>query len=144
MTLSTFAEFGLLIVLLVFAGFCIPTLLQLRRTARAVEEFVRGVGPQLESATTNLDSMLGRVNRVAGSIEAGTRGLAQTLAGVGSFMATLRPTAHGGQSPAAAWLAALASLLNGLLQAWNACTSRTPARNPQPAKPENGGEDHVE
>lgn len=144
MTLSTFAEFAMLGVLLLLAVFSIPTLLQLRRTARAVEELVQGVRPQLEGATTSLDSVLGRVDRVTGSVEAGTRGLAQALAGVGSFMATIRPGVHGGQSPVATWLAALASFLQGLLQAWNACTSKTRTENPQPAAPKDGGEDHVE
>lgn len=144
MTLSTVAEFALLLVLLLFVGFSIPTLLQLRRTARAVEELVQGVRPQLEGATTSLESVLGRVDRATGSVETGTRGLAQALAGIGSFMATLRPEVRGGQSSVAAWLAALASFLQGLLQAWNACTSKRRTGNPQPATPEDGGKNHVE
>jgi hypothetical protein len=123
LTPSVVAQLVLVAVLLVLAGFTIPALLQVKRTARAVEEFVRDVSPGVRSATTNLDSVLGRVDSVMGSVETGTRGLTGALSGLGAFVGNLRPPVPGG-SPAASWLAAIASLLSGFVQAWSARSAK--------------------
>jgi hypothetical protein len=124
------AAVGLLAVLV---GFTVPALLQLRRTARALENFLEGVTPRIESATSNLDSVLGRMDRVMRGMEDGTRGITGALGSAGAFLSNLRPPAAPGGG-ASSWLAALSALLSGLWQAWSALAS-APARpaGPGPA-----------
>jgi len=140
-TASTFTQFALLGVLVVLAGFTIPALLQVRRTARAVEELVRSVSPGAAGAATHLDSVLGRVDRVFEGVENGTRSVAGTFEGLGAFLRGLRQP--GGASVISSWLTALSSIFAGMSQAWSVVSSRRSSK-PATAQPtKKGGQDDV-
>ena len=85
------------------------------------------VSDSIESATSNLDSVLGRVDRVMRGIEDGTRGITSAVGGFGDFISNLRPPAHAGGG-ASGSLAAMASLLTLFWQAWSHVTERRPAQ----------------
>jgi hypothetical protein len=133
----------LLVLLTLLVAYTIPTLLQLRRTARAVEELVRGVGPRVESATSNLESVLGKADRVSAKLESGAIGVTSALAGLGAFLANLRPPHYAAGPDGANWPAALSSMLTGLFQAWTVFTSKKPAPNPPETAHQTGGKPHV-
>lgn len=121
MTASDIAQLGLLTVVAILVGFSIPAIVQVRRTARAAEELLRGAGPRVESAAANLDSVLGRVDRVAGNVEGASHGMAAAFTGIGNLVGRLKPPV--GSSPGgAAWLAAFTNLISGFWQAWSAYT----------------------
>ena len=127
MTPSQIIALLAVVLLAVLVGFTIPTLLQVRKTMLALEEFVRGVTPRIEAATTNLDSVLGRMDRVMKGMEDGTRGITGVMGSAGAFLSHLRPPAVTGAG-ASSWLAALSSLLSGLWQAYSVIASNPPAR----------------
>jgi len=126
-------------LLAILVGYTIPTLIQLRKTALAAEEFLHGLTPKVESATRNLDSVLARVDRVFKGMEEGTRGISGALGGVGDFMSNLKPPAVAGGGPAN-WMAALASLLSGFWQAWSVFSTSRGA--PAAARAAEGGRSH--
>lgn len=109
---------GVLVLLAVLVGYTVPTLIQLRKTASAVEEFIRGVTPRIEAATSNLDSVLARMDRVMRGMEDGTRGITGVMGSVGSFLANLRPPTTPGRG-ISNWFAAVSATLSGLWQAWS-------------------------
>lgn len=117
MTSTLFFQLGLLVILAAFALYAIPTLIQVRRTAKAVEEMVHDVRPRLVGATTSLDSVLGRTDRVMEGLEKGSRGITGAVAGLGSFLSNLKMPLKGvNRGPAT--MAALANFLSGAWQAW--------------------------
>lgn len=119
MTLTTFFQAGLLAVLALLAGYAIPTLIQVRRTAKAMEDMVRDVQPRLVGATSNLDSLLGRSDRVMQGLEHGARGVSGAMASLSSFLVNLKVPLKGlHKGPAT--MAALANFLSGAWQAWAA------------------------
>lgn len=141
MTASIFAQYALLGVLVVIAGFTIPALLQVRRTARAVEDLVRAVAPGAAGAATHLDSVLGRVDRAFEGVESGTRSVAGTFAGLGAFVRGLRQP--GGGSAVSSWLAALSSIFAGMSQAWTVVSSRRSEKAAQAHSTKEGGHENV-
>ena len=117
MTSTVVFQVVLLVILAALAGYTIPTLIQLRRTARVVEDMVRDVQPRVLSATVNLDSVLGRTDRVMEGVESGARGISGVITGLGSFMGGLKAPARGvPKGPAT--MAALANFITGAWQTW--------------------------
>ncbi|MBI3448753.1 MAG: hypothetical protein HY049_07545 [Acidobacteria bacterium] len=119
---------GLFVVVLlgILVGYTVPTLIQIRKTARAAEEFLKGMTPRIESATSNLDSVLGRLDRVMRGMEDGTRGLSGAIGGMGDFLSFLKPPGRK-EGSSSGILAALASVVAGFSQAWSLMTGGRPA-----------------
>lgn len=140
MTPPVIVGFAVVVLVAVLVGFAVPALIQVRRTARVVEEFVRGVTPRIENATSNLDSVLGRADRVMRGFEEGTRGIAGFMGSLGALLAGLRPAAASGSG--AALLSALASLLSGLWSAWSVVGAAPQAGAP-PSPAAGGGQSHA-
>ena len=132
MALSAILGFIAVVLLAVLVGYTVPALIQVRKTARAAEKFLREMTPRVESATLNLDSVLGRMDRVMKGMEDGTRGITGALGGVGDFISNLRPPAVSGGG-ASNWMAAIASLLSGFWQAWTVFAAGSPP--PAPSHP---------
>jgi hypothetical protein len=127
MDLSTVFQLGLLLILAALAGYAIPALIQMRRTAKAMEDMVNDVRPRLVAATANLDSVLGRTDRVMEGLESGAIGVANTLASVKSFVGNLKLPLKGiKRGPAS--MAALANFVSGALQAWSAFSAERGSR----------------
>jgi len=125
-TSTLIVQIVLLGLLAVVVAYVVPLLIQIRRTARAVEELVRDAGPRLTGAVTNLDSVLGRTDRVLEGLENGTRGISGAVTGVGSLLGMLKSTGKGvSRGPAA-----LAGLLSILAAAWKASSARGKAARP--------------
>lgn len=138
MTPSVVFGFIAIALLAILVGYFVPTLIQIRKTAQAAEVLLRGMGPRIESATSNLDSVLGRVDRVLKGMEDGTRGITGAMGGFGDLLSKLRPQSPGGSFGT---VAALGALLAGLRMAWNAFTAggSTPAAAPAGSQ---GGSKH--
>jgi hypothetical protein len=110
-------QIALLGLLGVLVGYAIPVLIQVRRTARVMEDLVRDSSPRLLGATANLDSVLGRTDRVMQGMEYGARGITGAVSGVQSFLGNFRMPASGVKRGPAT-MAALANFLSGVWQAW--------------------------
>lgn len=140
MTASPFFEFALIAILAVVAGAVVSALLQVRRTARAVEELVRGVAPGAGGAATHLDSVLGRMDRALEGVETSTRSVAGAFSDVSSFVRNLRqPT--GGSAPS--WFAALSNIAAGAAQAWSAVSSKRSGDSGAASSTKEGGQKDV-
>ncbi|HXI04229.1 MAG TPA: DUF948 domain-containing protein [Candidatus Saccharimonadales bacterium] len=119
MTSTLLVQLAIVGIVGVLVGYAIPALIQVRRTARAVEALVRDATPHLIAATSNLDSILGRTDRVIEGMEHGARGLTGAISGINSFIGHLKvPMKSIPRGPAA--MAAFASFLSGMWQAWAA------------------------
>lgn len=119
MTQTLVFQMGLLVILAAFAGYAIPTLIQVRKTAKAVEDMVRDVQPRILGATTSLDSVLGRTDRVMEGVESGARGISGAVTSLNSFLGNLKVPLKGiNKGPAT--MAALANFITGAWQAWAA------------------------
>jgi hypothetical protein len=118
MTPTTIIWLGVLVLLAVLVGYLVPTLIQIRKTALAAEELLRGIRPRIEAATSNLDSVLARMDRVMRGMEDGTRGITGVMGSVGSFLSHLRPPMTPGRG-VSNWFAAISSTLSGVWQAWS-------------------------
>ena len=119
MTQTLVFQMGLLVILAAFAGYAIPTLIQVRKTAKAVEDMVRDVQPRILGATTSLDSVLGRTDRVMEGVESGARGISGAVTSLSSFLGNLKVPLKGiNKGPAT--MAALANFITGAWQAWAA------------------------
>jgi len=140
-TASVFAQFAMVGVLAVIAGFIIPALLQVRRTARAVEDLVRAVSPGATGSVTHLDAVLGRVDRALESVENGSKSVASACSGVSAFVHGLRWPAGG---PAgSAWLTALSGLLAGMAQTWTVVSSKRSDKAAKAQATKDGGQKDV-
>ncbi len=134
MTSTLIVQVVLLGLLALVVAYVVPLLIQVRRTARAVEELVRDAGPRITGAVTNLDSVLGRTDRVLEGLENGTRGITGAVTGVGSLLGMLKSPGKGlTRGPAA-----LAGLLSILVAAW-----RASAAHKRKASREDSGREHA-
>lgn len=131
MTLTLLLQAGGLVVLALLAGYAIPTLVQVRRTAKAMEDMVRDVQPRLVGATTNLDSVLGRTDRVMEGLETGALGVTGAVANLSSFLRNLK-IPRKGLNKGPATMAVLANFISGAWQAWDAFAKESgpPADDP--------------
>ena len=135
MTPSVVFGFIAIALFAILVGYIVPTLIQVRKTAQAAEVLLRGMGPRIESATSNLDAVLGRVDRVMKGMEDGTRGITRAMDGVHDLLSNLKPKSQGSSSGT---VAAIGALLAGLCQAWVAFTAVRSKRAASPAGPEGG------
>ena len=139
MTSTLLIQLGLLVILAVLVGFAIPTIVQIRRTAKAVEDLVQEFRPKLLDATTNLDTLLGRANRSIEGVEEGARSVVSTMSDVrAAISGFMPPMGRASRVPTA--LSALVSFLSG---AWGALSARKvrakSAPDPSPAPAPAGG-----
>ena len=68
-----------LVLLALLVGAALPALLQLRRTLRSAEEFLHSTGRKLDRVLDEVTEATGRLNRVAGSLEEGSRAFQQVF-----------------------------------------------------------------
>ena len=139
MTSTLLIQLGLLVILAVLVGFAIPTIVQIRRTAKAVEDLVQEFRPKLLDATTNLDTLLGRANRSIEGVEEGARSVVSTMSDVRAAISSFMPP-MGRSSRVPTALSALVSFLSG---AWGALSARKvrakSASDPAPEPAPTGG-----
>jgi len=135
-TVSQIAAIAGVVIAGALVAFTIPALVQLKRTLKALEESVRGVTPNVVSATSNLDQVLGRADRVLRGVEEGTHGINTALGSFGRLVSSLAPRSG------PTWLVTLLGLASGLKQAWRTVVSPRPGAAAPPASGPKGGTKH--
>lgn len=137
---------GALILLAILVVYLVRTLNQMKRTASAMEDLLRGIQPRIEHATASIDSLVSRSDRIMGTIEQGTRrasdalgGLSDGLTNISSFIGSFRPPIFRDRPnpKVSQWVSAGSSLLTGVWEAWSAFT-----HSPASAYDADGGRSH--
>lgn len=99
-----------------FAALCIVAwhlvlmLKQARRTAFAVEVFLESTRPRIEAATDQLNTLIGRADRILAVTEKGQGGVAAVLNSVGDALA--------GWSAGGRVISTVSAVLSGIMGAW--------------------------
>ena len=141
MTSSAIAGVAVFALLAVLVAYTVPTLIQIRRTARAAEELLRGITPRIESATSNLDSVLVRTDRMMRGMEEGSRGITEAMGGLGALCSNLRPASSTGGG-VSKWIVEVSSLISGVRAAWSAFGA-APVQEPTSETAHEGGPSHA-
>lgn len=139
MTPSMLLAIAAVVLLAALVAWTIPLLVQLRRTARTMEETLRDTAPQLRSAATNLNSVLGKADRVLQGMEDGTRGLSGALDSIATFARAAEASRRAPAGfPIAGWLALAWKVASGVMDGFRAARGAASSGAGSDERPQGG------
>jgi hypothetical protein len=125
------AAVGIILLLsCVVSWYLVQTLKQTRATALALEQFLTGTRPRIESAADQLRSVMSRADHILAAAEEGGAAVSTILGAAGQAVA--------GWKAGAQAISTLSTLVAGAVQAWASLSKPRGAPSPAPA----GGTSH--